>query len=328
MDVPEFKQYFATISSMDFKQRSFYEYWLSQWKNGKIVPVNGQISYLFCYLYSVLELPTNELIDILNRMISAYPEEKHIVLYCKWWLSDCHVLLGDFAVAIKVIQGILINNQTIFSANELLSLKLLAKQRISGYDVLTLNGLKLTAFGKKNIEGISKYLEIFIRSKEESENINILEQWKIGASVSKYSIFNGSFKQHFIDIPRYSFSENPKVIDTIISLSREAENTVREEMGIPKVGEGWVSETELYYKIKGYFPNIEVINHARPDWINRQHLDIFIPSLKIAIEYQGSQHFKPIEYFGGEKGYQATLKRDSLKRRRCKANGYPINICS
>jgi|GEM_PF-2884496 hypothetical protein len=40
---------------------------------------------------------------------------------------------------------------------------------------------------------------------------------------------------------------------------RESENIFREEKNIPRVGEGWVSETELYHKIKEVFPNEEII---------------------------------------------------------------------
>lgn len=41
--------------------------------------------------------------------------------------------------------------------------------------------------------------------------------------------------------------------------------------------------------------------------------DVFISGLNIAIEYQGKQHFEPVEYFGGEEAYINTLKRDKEK---------------
>ena len=71
---------------------------------------------------------------------------------------------------------------------------------------------------------------------------------------------------------------------------RECENTVREEMDLPKIGEGWISETELYYQIKKAFPREIVIHHGRPAWLGRQHLDVYLPKKNIAIEYQGNQH--------------------------------------
>jgi len=46
-----------------------------------------------------------------------------------------------------------------------------------------------------------------------------------------------------------------------------------------------------------------------------QRYDIFIPDLKLAIEYQGEQHFRPIERFGGEDGLKNTKLRDERKEK-------------
>ena len=102
---------------------------------------------------------------------------------------------------------------------------------------------------------------------------------------------------------------------------REAENQVRETRGIARIGEGWVSETQLYYEIKQAFPHLQVQHHASPEWLGRQHLDIFIPELLVAIEYQGRQHDEPIDFFGGEVAFREILKRDATKRRLCFQNG-------
>jgi hypothetical protein len=74
------------------------------------------------------------------------------------------------------------------------------------------------------------------------------------------------------------------------------------------------------YKIKSAFPNIEVIQHGRPTWLGRQHLDVWIPMLNIAIEYQGQQHDNPIEFFGGVEAFEKGLKRDKLKKKKCLEN--------
>ena len=41
--------------------------------------------------------------------------------------------------------------------------------------------------------------------------------------------------------------------------------------------------------------------------------DVFISELDIAIEYQGKQHFQPVEFFGGEEGFESLKKRDARK---------------
>ena len=117
-------------------------------------------------------------------------------------------------------------------------------------------------------------------------------------------------------------------------LLREAENSYRLNIGAKKIGESWISETELFYKIKNIYSDLEVIQHGRPTWLGRQHFDIWIPKLNTAIEYQGQQHDKPIEFFGGIEAFEKGVKRDLLKKEKCKENkvnlievreGYDLN---
>jgi hypothetical protein len=100
-------------------------------------------------------------------------------------------------------------------------------------------------------------------------------------------------------------------------LWREAENTVRERHGLLRIGEGWVSEVELLNLVRDSFPDETVVPHASPGWLGRQHFDIFLPGRNIAIEYQGEQHFVPIDYFGGWDGLYRTRQRDKRKARLC-----------
>ena len=76
----------------------------------------------------------------------------------------------------------------------------------------------------------------------------------------------------------------------------------------------------MYYKIKNQFIELEVLQHGRPDWLGRQHVDIWFPDYKIGIEYQGQQHDRPIEFFGGEKSFEENKKRDERKRMLFKEN--------
>jgi len=49
-------------------------------------------------------------------------------------------------------------------------------------------------------------------------------------------------------------------------------------------------------------------------------LDVFVPSLKLAIEYQGEQHFIPIKPWGGEKRLREVQRRDQEKKQACEDN--------
>jgi hypothetical protein len=113
-------------------------------------------------------------------------------------------------------------------------------------------------------------------------------------------------------------------LETIDEILREAENRLRERHGLPRIGEGWVSEMELYHLIHSIFPS--AIHHARPNWLKPQHLDVFIPDMSIAIEYHGAQHFEPVDLFGGEKALQETRTRDARKEKKCKENGVRLLV--
>lgn len=99
-----------------------------------------------------------------------------------------------------------------------------------------------------------------------------------------------------------------------------SQDDFRVSKGLPKIGEGWISETELYYMLKEYFINEKVQQHGKPKWLGKQHVDIWFPKHKIGIEYQGLQHDKPIEFFGGEKAFKKNKERDERKKKLFKEN--------
>lgn len=47
------------------------------------------------------------------------------------------------------------------------------------------------------------------------------------------------------------------------------------------------------------------------------HFDFWLPKYKIAIEYDGEQHFRPIKYFGGKRAFKIEKIRDHIKNRYC-----------
>lgn len=110
----------------------------------------------------------------------------------------------------------------------------------------------------------------------------------------------------------------------VIDFVRDAENQVRERMKIPRIGQGWVSETALFHAIKSEFAEWDVIQHWRPGWLGQQHLDIYIPKLKVAIEYQGDQHSRPIDRFGGLEAFEELKRRDAKKAEKCRENGVTL----
>lgn len=80
----------------------------------------------------------------------------------------------------------------------------------------------------------------------------------------------------------------------------------------------WKSEQLVYELVNQMYKKKGVIYQHRPDFLrigNRQlSYDVYICKLNIAIEYQGKQHFEPVEIFGGEEAFKKQQERDKLKR--------------
>lgn len=56
-------------------------------------------------------------------------------------------------------------------------------------------------------------------------------------------------------------------------------------------------------------------------------MDFYIPNfkgVKVCIEYNGKQHYEPIEWFGGEEGYKKQKNNDSLKKQFCLKNSIKL----
>lgn len=80
------------------------------------------------------------------------------------------------------------------------------------------------------------------------------------------------------------------------------------------------TENALYLIVRDLYPDIEILRHIRPDFLEHLELDIYIPSLKIAFEYQGQQHFNPVAHWGGKEALRKTQERDSRKKKLCREN--------
>ncbi len=65
--------------------------------------------------------------------------------------------------------------------------------------------------------------------------------------------------------------------------------------------------------------------HASPEWLGRQHLDVYLPEIAVGVEYQGAQHDGPVDFFGGPEAYEAVRKRDAPRKLGlCKRNGVEL----
>jgi hypothetical protein len=99
-------------------------------------------------------------------------------------------------------------------------------------------------------------------------------------------------------------------------------NTVKKRV-VPKESKG---ELECRRVLRKLFNR--PFNKARPDILRNPvtggdfnlELDCYDPELKIAVEYNGIQHYKPIDFFGGEEALILRQKHDKIKKEYCNDN--------
>lgn len=52
--------------------------------------------------------------------------------------------------------------------------------------------------------------------------------------------------------------------------------------------------------------------------------DFYIPELNVALEYDGRQHYEPVEIFNGDYGFERTRRSDAIKDKYCQDNGIQL----
>ena len=81
-----------------------------------------------------------------------------------------------------------------------------------------------------------------------------------------------------------------------------------------------INETKLFQFLKQNC-HFNVEREKNFSWLGRKRLDCYIKDLNVAIEYQGQQHFIPVDFFGGEAGFKKTCQRDIDKLHECTEHG-------
>lgn len=106
------------------------------------------------------------------------------------------------------------------------------------------------------------------------------------------------------------------------------ENRLRARLGYVQIGDANRKETQLARFVEQAVKSLgvcaEVVRNARPKWLGGLELDIYVPELCLAIEYQGEQHSKPIEAWGGQDRFEQLLRRDQRKAELCAERGITL----
>lgn len=115
----------------------------------------------------------------------------------------------------------------------------------------------------------------------------------------------------------------------LIECLRESENQLREKLGYKRIGEGYIQEHTLYNELIKVINPENIRRWYRPQWLNGLELDFYFETngLKLSVEYQGAQHVRAIDYFGGNKTFKKQISRDRRKLKLCCDNDVKLLYC-
>lgn len=137
--------------------------------------------------------------------------------------------------------------------------------------------------------------------------------------VSNYGQYNKSW-MYGISEKRNDICANYLIRAEIREILNDAFNQFRKEKGLTPILSKWRSEQILFDLIKLEFNDLVVLGQGNPDWLAGQRFDVWLPEISVAVEFNGIQHYEPVDFFGGERGYLETKKRDEEKRLKCLQN--------
>ena len=84
------------------------------------------------------------------------------------------------------------------------------------------------------------------------------------------------------------------------------------------------NKSHLENEIESNLPPKTFIREKRFKWLNGLSLDFYLPEYNAAIECQGIQHFKDVEFFGMKDPFKNRVERDIRKKKLCGEHG--VNI--
>ena len=189
-----------------------------------------------------------------------------------------------------------------------------------------------TAFSKKDVESI-ELLFFILNENNYSFNDNIISYLNEVSLLKKIQNFLEVWKKFL------SKAESTFFCDYIVNTKKHLLKSEYERLYNEKIINGgkkaynralaygvhfgkWKSEQKMYSLIVRFYT--DAIYQFHSEWLGLQSLDVYIPSLKIAFEYQGEQHYKASNFFGGEEGLNNNMERDARKKELCLKNNVTL----
>lgn len=332
--VPTFSTYYPSVREMGERQHQFYSGLHDDLDAGRYRDVDGQISYLFVYVYELLSTWGTAGFEHVHRQLlelaEIYHQEEKFAWYCRLWACDCLIALERYEAHLQASEPSDPFGRATVDANDRCNVAYAAGRDLDPLDLFKISDARATRFSRERPAGFRDHLNQVIAA-----DVDANGRWvdRILAHEGCTTYGTQLFRGAPIRTPRapfdfFGFHGAYPLMGEVRALVRDAENQLRDAHGVPQVGQGWVSETELYQAICDAFPGVQVVQHGRPPWLGRQHLDVWLPHWNVAVEYHGRQHFEPVEFFGGQDAFERTVERDERKLRLCRRHRVKLIVAT
>lgn len=323
---------------------AFYRYFLNKFEDGVLLDAEGHSNYYFQLMYDLQRKYTDP--DVLaskySLLCKGFPKAK---MYCEDILLDLFLSHQEYDKAWNIV-----NSRDCITLKQLYYyIDKLGESIFDGNLAIKMAHTNcLTSYGRSHVAEIVPFFTKALSNYEKRKGCRFYDLFYTGDL--GYKEVNGKYEpdyyKEFYRLHEQDFYDYKAIgsdgyhmarLDDILLVEHaveaqlrilliESEDLYRESLGLPKIGEGWINETALFYKIKEHYNKnaYEVVHHGHPKWLGQQHLDIYIKDVNVGIEYQGIQHYQPVDYFGGSKGFEKTKERDERKRKLCADNHCPL----
>lgn len=357
-DVPDWESIWIFSSKCIEKgtleqQKFYYDEFKPSILDDKAIKLGRNENYGFIFLLELLDdfndgkINSETLVKTLNLLNESYPFFREDALKC---LVNYYELTGDWHKSWETIskyQKDIRRYEYVFNHN-LRDYYLYSKKL--NKDLITIDNIfdffsfnPLTEFGQRNQSEILKHYDLILKNEIKKLEKNSFWDVFIKNDVP-FKIYSKKYYKKILE-PNKDYEITDRLLDIwsmdksihrrfpiivessirsfIQTVLKECENKYRESLGLNLIGDEepiWKSESNLYELIKSEFKDEEIIHQASPLWLEPQSFDIFFPRKNIAIEYQGVQHYKAIDVFGGEDGLKKRQELDLQKKKLAKEN--------
>jgi hypothetical protein len=137
-------------------------------------------------------------------------------------------------------------------------------------------------------------------------------------------MYLSSFRQYYLPYFELWRGRYPPSTVQPDPISKNVDDRLRQMVGLRGRINSQMSEKILLRLVKQLFPNQKVVSRYRGAELDGLELDVWLPELFLAFEYQGAQHWKPVEHWGGLPALERQKERDKRKRKLCKSLGIKL----